>query len=244
MTCNVTLLHGDCLERMKEIPDGSIDMVMTDPPYEISDSGGGMMANENRKFLRQINSLELCKGFDIVSFLDSCTPLFKNKQYWCGVFFCSLKQIHYYLNYAIENNLQYGLGVWYKTNPTPLCHNKYLNDLEYWIYIKGSKSRIMGDYSTKSLAYLSKINITDKKIYGHPTIKPLDLIEKFLINHTIEGNTILDPFMGSGSTGVSCKNLNRNFIGIELDETYFNIAKERIEKETPISNLDDLLFLN
>lgn len=79
------------------------------------------------------------------------------------------------------------------------------------------------------MVYTSKINKEDKAKFNHPTCKPVDLMEKFIINHSTEGQTILDPFMGSGSTGVAAKNLNRKFIGIELDEGYFNIAKERIE---------------
>ena len=63
----------------------------------------------------------------------------------------------------------------------------------------------------------------------HPTEKNVDMLKVFVENNTDEAQTVLDPFMGSGSTGIACKNTNRNFIGIELDENYFNIAKERIE---------------
>ena len=62
----------------------------------------------------------------------------------------------------------------------------------------------------------------DKKLYGHPTIKPVPLLLKYLTNHSDTGDVVFDPFMGSGTTGVACKNLNRNFIGIEKDETYFS----------------------
>ena len=79
------------------------------------------------------------------------------------------------------------------------------------------------------MVYTSKVNKKDKSEFGHPTCKPVDLMEKFITNHSEEGFTILDPFMGSGSTGVAAKNLNRNFIGIELDQGYFDIAKNRIE---------------
>ena len=79
------------------------------------------------------------------------------------------------------------------------------------------------------MVYTSKINKKDKSEFGHPTCKPVDLMEKFITNHSEEGFKILDPFMGVGSTGVASKNLNRNFIGIELNDKYFKIAKERIE---------------
>ena len=226
----IKLMQGDCLERMKEIPSGSVDMILTDPPYELSKSkGGGMMGKGGRKFMEEINDAGMVSGIDVVTFLNACLSMFKSKSNFCGVFTCSNKQVVEYLNWAEDKNLQYGVGVWHKTNPAPLCNFKYLNDVEYWIYIKGNKSKITGNYSTKSMVYTSKVNKKDKSEFNHPTCKPVDLMEKFITNHSDELSTVLDPFMGSGSTGVAAKNLNRNFIGIELDENYFKIAKERME---------------
>jgi len=226
---NNWFVNGDCLERMKEIPKGHIDMVLTDPPYELSKSkGGGMMGKAGRKFMEEVKEDDMIDGIDTKSFLNACLSLFDNKQKFCAVITCSTKQIIEYITWAENNKFQYGLGVWHKSNPAPLCNYKYLNDVEYWIYIKGSKSKILGNYHSKSMVYKSQINKKDKNLYGHPTCKPVELMEKFLTNHSTEQQIILDPFMGSGSTGVACKNLNRKFIGIELDETYFNIAKDRI----------------
>ena len=136
------------------------------------------------------------------------------------------------LNQSLDTlpNMQYGITLWHKSDPTPLCNNKYLNDVEWCIYIKQSGKRIKGDYTTKSLVYKSGQNRADKKLYGHPTIKPVPLLLKYLTNHSDTGDVVFDPFMGSGSTGVACKNTGRNFIGIELDEKYFEIAKRRIEE--------------
>tara|TARA_R110000764_G_scaffold107964_2_gene193802 strand:- start:197 stop:889 length:693 start_codon:yes stop_codon:yes gene_type:complete len=227
----INLMLGDCLEKMKEIESGSVDMVLTDPPYEISNSGGGMMDRDNREFIRNIDKMGMCKSnFNVSGFLDACLNLFDHKQKFCGVFFCSMKQVSSYINWAENKKLQVGLGVWHKSNPAPLCNFKYLNDVEYWVYIKGNKSKILGNYHSKSMVYSSQINKKDKKLYGHPTIKPVEILEKFLTNHSKDQQVILDPFMGSGSTGVAAKNLNRSFIGIEMDENYFNIAKERIEQ--------------
>lgn len=225
---DIWLMQGDCFERMREIPVGSVDMVLTDPPYVISESkGGGMMGKGGRKFMENMET-SLKIGIDTEAFLGGCLEVFSNKQNFCGVFFCSNKQLVDYLKFAESQKLQYGVGVWNKTNPAPLCNYKYLNDVEYWVYIKGNKSKILGSYASKSMVYTSPINAADKKLYNHPTIKPTEILEKFLINHTVEGSVVLDPFKGSGSTGVACRNLNRKFIGIELDETYFNVAKERI----------------
>jgi DNA modification methylase len=213
---------------MKDIPDGSIDMILCDPPYEISNSSGGML--NHREFIKQIDSMGMCKsGFDVSSFLTSSVRLFKSKKHFNGVFFCSMKQLSAYINWAESNELQCSVGMWLKTNPVPLCNNKYLNDIEYWLYIKGSAAKIGGTYATKSMCFTSGVNKEDKDLFEHPTIKPIKLIAKFIENHTTPGMTVLDTFLGSGTTGVACVNANRNFIGIEKDPRYFEIAKNRIE---------------
>ena len=227
-TQDLWLMHGDCLERMKEISSGSVDMILTDPPYELSKSKGGRMLNGSRKFLRQVRDAGMIDGIDTEAFLDVCLAMFSHKQKFCGVFTCSNKQLIEYISWAESNGFQYGVGVWQKTNPVPLCNCKYLNDVEYWVYIKGCKSKILGSYASKSMVYTSKINKTDKAEFGHPTCKPVELMEKFIVNHTELGCVVVDPFMGSGSTGVACTNTGRKFIGIEIDENYFNIATNRI----------------
>ena len=229
ITDNVRLMFGDCLERMKEIPNGSIDMVLTDPPYELSSSkGGGMMGKGGRLFMEELNEAKLIEGIDVSDFLNVILTKFIKKQQFCGVFFCSMKQLSKYINWAESNELQVSVGVWHKSNPAPLCNFKYLNDVEYWVYIKGDKSKILGNYQSKSMVYSSPINAKDKKKYNHPTIKPIEILEKFLINHSVEGSVIFDPFMGSGSTGVACNNLNRKFIGIELSPEYYGTSCGRI----------------
>ena len=225
----IWLMQGDCLERMKEIPVGSISMILTDPPYELSKSKGGGMMSGGRKFMQQVKDAGMIDGIDTDSFLSSCLNLFSQNQKFCGVFTCSNKQVIEYISWAETNRLQYGIGVWHKTNPAPLCNCKYLNDVEYWIYIKGSKSKILGSYASKSMVYTSKINKVDKAEFGHPTCKPVELMEKFITNHTSDGCTVFDPFMGSGSTGVAALNVNRKFIGIELDKNYFRTGVNRIK---------------
>ena len=229
ITDNVKLMFGDCLERMKEIPDGSVDLILTDPPYDLTPGkGGGMMRDVGRQFVEELNEANLIEGIDVGNFLSLILSKVIKKQQFCGVFFCSMKQLSKYINWAESNKLQVSVGVWHKSNPAPLCNFKYLNDVEYWVYIKGNKSKILGNYQSKSMVYSSPINAKDKKKYNHPTIKPIEILEKFLINHSVEGSVILDPFMGSGSTGVACNNLNRKFIGIELLPEYYGTSCERI----------------
>ena len=91
--------------------------------------------------------------------------------------------------------------------------------------------RVYGTYETKKTWYATPLNQGDKKKYNHPTIKPVDILQNLIVNSSKEGEVVFDPFMGSGSTGVACKKTNRDFVGIEIDKTYYDIAVERIEAE-------------
>lgn len=224
------LINDDCFDVMDKMTHNgeTIDMILTDPPYDIATQGGSFVKNRNG--WNELENLSISNGFDINKFLLVTLGLFKSKDYYNEVYFHSKNQIYNYLTFAIQNELQYNLGVWHKTNPPPLCGGKYLTDVEYWIQIKGKKSPILGDYHSKSLVYQSSINKSDKDLYGHPTCKPVELMKKFLYNHTNVNDLIFDPFMGSGSTGHACLELNRNFKGVELTTKYYNIANERLSK--------------
>lgn len=227
----INLECGNCLDILKQIPDNSIDCIITDPPYEFrkEDNGGGGMLN-TRKYDKEIHtklgSKNLLDCGITKEFLEETKRLFKKG--YNSVYFCNQLQLKMYIEFAEKNKYRFNILVWHKTNPTPLCNNKYLDDIEFQIQIKSKDYKIGGNYQTKSKVYTSQINKKDKELYKHPTIKPLELVEKFIINHTSENDIILDPFMGSGTTGVACKKLNRNFIGVELDKNYFEIAKKRI----------------
>ena len=105
-----------------------------------------------------------------------------------------------------------------------------MTDTEFILFFREKGVKIYGEYETKFTFYVTPLNQKDKKQYGHPTIKPVKILQNLIVNSTLENGVVLDCFMGSGSTGVACVNTNRNFIGIELDEGYFNIAKKRIEE--------------
>ena len=227
MTEQIKIINQDCIEHIKTLKDNSINFVLTDPPYILDTVGGGIIAN--REYLNEIKADKIDKGFNIPEFLDSLMRLFETKEHYNAVFFCSKLQILDYLKWATDNKLQYGLGVWHKTNPPPLCKGKYLSNVEYFIYIKGNAVRIEGEYKDKSLVYTSGINRKDKQLYKHPTIKPIEILEKFLTLHTKENDIVYDPFLGSGSTAIACLNKNRKCIGVELLEEYYDTANKRID---------------
>lgn len=119
--------------------------------------------------------------------------------------------------------------VWCKTNPIPICNNNWLSDIEYCLVFKGKGAPKYNDgYNLKSKWFISPTNIEDKKNYLHPTIKPLELVKRHIKHSTKEGDIVLDCFAGSGTTLKACKDLNRQYIGFEINEKYYNIAKDRL----------------
>lgn len=219
------LYQGDCLEVMKNIEDGSVDLVVTDPPYEIATTGAGMYKQADKQYVKELNGMK--DGFSEEVLDELCRVMKKINIY----FFCSQKQIIPLLDYFVKKKkCNWNILSWHKTNPIPACGNKYLTDTEFILFFREKGVKVYGSFDTKRTWYATPLNQSDKKKYGHPTVKPLSILENLVVNSSHKGEVVLDCFMGSGSTGVACLNTNRNFIGIELDEGYFNIAQNRIEK--------------
>lgn len=139
------------------------------------------------------------------------------------------KLINFILEYVRKKgNMTTTLLCWHKTNPVPVCNNKYLNDTEYCLHIRAKGVKLYGGYEDSKTYWVSPLNVKDKHKYGHPTIKPLAIIEQLIKNSSVEGDTVLDPYLGSGTTALACADLKRNFIGCEIDETYYNTAIKRV----------------
>ena len=219
----IDLRNGDCIEVMKQIPDGSVDLVVTDPPYLIETTGAGIYKQADKQYVKELNGIK--DGFSEQVLDELCRVMRKINIY----IFCSQKQIIPLLDYFVEKKkCNWNLLTWHKTNPVPACGNKYLTDTEYILFFREKGVKINGEYRTKFTYYVTPLNTADKKLYGHPTIKPVEILQNLIVNSSNPGGTILDPFMGSGSTGVASKDTGRNFIGIELDKGYFDTAKARI----------------
>ena len=217
-------MQGDCLELMKEIPDNSIDLVVIDPPYLIKQGGGCILDGKKRKHFDELEQAKLTKGFD----KDVLRELVRVMKRINIYIWCNKNQLRQYIDFFEDLNCTTELLTWHKTNPVPTCNNKYLSDTEYLLFFREKGVKVYGKYATKRKYYVTPTNKRDKDKYGHPTIKPLEIIENLIINSSKEDDTVLDCFMGSGTTGVACINTNRHFIGIEVDKTYFEISKQRI----------------
>ena len=224
----INLYNGDCLEIMQQLIEQGIkvDAVITDPPYELENHGGtkSAMAKRAAKVRDEVDFM--AKGFDYDKCFDLMLKLCKVPNI---LLFCSNKQVSKIMSYFEEKKLSVQLLVWNKTNPSPLCNGKYIQYIEFIVFIRG-KNAPFNNVAPTSIKYrVKKYPFVSPKQRFHPTQKPLPLVKELVELHSFEGQTILDPFMGSGTTGVACQNLNRNFIGIELDKNYFEIAKNRIE---------------
>ena len=221
---DIQLIHGDCLEKMRDIPDNSVDCVITDPPYKLT--SGGCKGKLNIVFNKtDYKGTSSGKMFEIPNFscwMENCYRILKDGTH----FYCMTNDKNMYDILKSANNVGFkevNILVWKKYMHTPLPY--YMKNIEFIVLFRKGKARKINN--TGSYTLIENI----KGIYGnkvHPSEKPNKLMEYLIENSTDKKDLILDPFMGSGTAGVSCINTNRRFIGIEKDDDYFEIAQKRI----------------
>lgn len=223
----VKLINGNCILELEKFKNGSIDALITDPPYNIARENNftsmgraGIDFGEWDKNFNLISWLPIAidkvkRGGNIVIFTDwkSITPIVKELEK---------------LNCEVKDMIRIE-----KSNPMPRNRDRrFITDYEIaiWSVKKGAKwtfNRVSDTYERPLIK--TKVTPKSEKIdKGHPTQKNIETMEWLIKRLTNEGDVILDPFMGSGTTGVACGNLKRDFIGIELDKTYYNMSKKRI----------------
>ena len=213
----IKLLQGDCMEFMNNIPNESIDLVLTDIPYDEvnrKDNGLRKLDKENADVLT----------FDLINFLEQLYDKAKSTI----IIFCGKEQvsiIHSYFN----DKQKKGKGtvrqlIWEKSNPSPMNgQHIYLSGVENAIWFK----KRGGTFNAHCKNTVFKYPIGRSKL--HPTEKNHLLLQELILDNSNENDLILAPCMGSGSTGVVALQNNRNFLGIELNQNYFEIAKNRLE---------------
>ena len=236
----INLMQGDCLEAMREIPDASVDMVLTDPPYGTTACKWDSvipfepMWEQLKRVAKRNGAIVMTASQPFTSALVmSNVKMFKYSWVWDKV-----NRPTGHLN-AKKMPLRQteDVLVFYKSPPT---YNPQMTQGKPYTATGSKRSQNYGSQVKSTtvcadgLRYprdLLKISADERGTVGriHPTQKPVALMEYLIKTYTNEGETVLDFTMGSGTTGVAAKNLNRSFIGIELDETYFSIAQERID---------------
>lgn len=223
---DVKLFNEDCMQVLKRLPDNSIDLIVTDPPYLIKkSSGGGSCGHKIMKVYDELDEKSLMNGFG-EEILNELMRVCKGVNIYL---FCSKRQIPWLTHFFCERHgCSLELLIWEKTNPVPLCSNKWLNDKEICLFFRKDAYCKPGCMANGRTVFRLPINQKDKKMYGHPTIKPLPIIERIILNGSRTGDVVLDPFMGSGTTGVAAVRNSRSFIGCEIDRNYFETAMNRI----------------
>lgn len=233
------LILGDATEKILSVKSNSIDLILTDPPYNL-----GLFMKSRSTNLKALRSNHFSgKSWDNLdenewrknmNFIFSHLERVSKKGASLIMFMAIIK-----VESIIEIASKYGFyykttGIWHKKNPMP--RNKdlhFINSTESWLYFTYKKKTGVFNNNNKTIHDFFESGLTpqrEKKYGGHPTQKPLSILEFFITLLSNEDDVVFDPFMGSGSTGVSCMELNRKFIGIELLEEYFEVSKLRINK--------------
>lgn len=234
----VNLMLGDCLERMKEIPDGSVDMILCDLPYGTTyakwDKTLPMDAlwKEYARVTKLGSAIVLHAAQPFTSFLICSKPEWyrtewvwdkENATNFANANKHPLKQHEGIIVFGVTPTVYYPQKV--KGQPNHKQGSSTVNESETRLIKQRVDDDLSGMKFPKSILRFPKHS---SQCGLHPTQKPVDLAEYLVRTYSCEGQTVLDNCMGSGTTGVACVNTNRNFIGIEKDENYFNIASARI----------------
>jgi modification methylase len=249
MNVNV-IIHGDCIEELKKIPDNSVDLIFADPPYNMQLENALYRPNNTKvdgvddawdKFESFAEYDAFCSAW-----LQECRRILKHSG--------SIWVIGSYHNIYRVGNIMLNLGfwilndvTWYKTNPMPnFLGTRFTNATETLLWCSKGKQykkytfnhKIMKRYNgDKQMTSVWQIGlcIGDERIKGndgkkaHSTQKPEELLKRVILSATKQGDVVLDPFFGTGTTGAAAKKLNRNYIGIEKEADYIAIAQKRIE---------------
>ena len=222
------LMFGDCLERMKEIPDNSIDCIVTDPPYRITSRGssgsmGGYWINEKTKNGKIFDN----NNIDCSQYLTILYNKLKDKTL-CYIM-CNNLNLQKMLNEGTKAGFNFvKCLIWNKGNK--ICGRYYMGCFEYIILFRKGGDRPINNCGTPDILNIPIKKMKDKDGKNlHDTEKPTNLMKVLIENSTNVGDIVLEPFMGIGATGVACVNTNRKFIGIELEEKYYDISCKRIK---------------
>lgn len=243
----IIIYNDDCIKILNILEPNSVDMIFADPPYFLSNDGksisSGKIVSVNKgewdKKKNYVDVLEFTRKW-----LSGCFRVLKlGGSIWVSgtshnIF--DVKRIMDELGLKIINII-----IWHKIDPPPLIYkNKFKFSYEFIVWAKKGKTHYfnykqmfsVNDEEMHDVWDMPAVSLKEKKYGKHPTQKPECLLERIIISSTRESDLILDPFMGSGTTCVVAKKLNRKHIGIELDKTYFKIAKTRIENTVKLYN--------
>ena len=241
-----TLYQNDCVQTIQELPEKSVDLIFADPPYFLSNGGiscsAGKMVSVNKADWDKSNGLE--KDFEFtVNWLSACKRVLKdNGSIWISGTMHNIYQVGFALqslNYKILNEIS-----WFKPNAPPNLSCRYFtHSHETLIWARKTKESYhtfnyeeMKEWPDqfgqqgKQMRSVWSIPLTPmtEKTYGkHPTQKPLELLRRIILSSSNKGDLVLDPFNGSGTTGIIAKDLGRKYIGIDLERNFLDLTISR-----------------
>lgn len=234
----IELYNDDCIVAMNNFKAKSIDLIVTDPPYNL----GKFMKTRDTNLKKMRDNFFGAAGWDDMGFeewkesMDSFFELSARvmKKGGSMIVFMAIIKVETIIKLAEKHGFYYKTtGIWHKTNPMPRNMNlHFVNSTEAWVYFTyKTKTGTFNNGGAMFHDFIeTSVTPNSERKYGkHPTQKPESLMQHFVELLSNPGDNILDPFMGSGTTGVVSKRADRNFIGIELNPEYYNIAKSRIE---------------
>lgn len=237
---NTLLGNGNCVDFLKFIKSTSIDLILTDPPYNL----GNFMHKRNTNLVKMRENQFAYAGWDNLSqedwekemdvFFNESSRILKKSG--ALLLFMSLIKIETIIKIASKYKFYYKTtGIWHKTNPMPRNMNiHFVNSTEAWVYfIKDDTSGTFNNDGKLEHDFIeTSLTTAKEKHFGkHPTQKPTKVIGHFIKLLSNKEDVVLDPFMGSGSTGVCSRKLKRKFIGIELENNYYELSKTRMLNE-------------
>ena len=217
------LYHEDCIKVLQSMPNESVDLVVTDPPYKVITGG----RNNGKNLKRPVGILSKNNGFfvnipKISEWMAEIYRILKNQTH-CYIFTNTINMKEMLIEAENAGFKLHNILVWEKNNCTPSQY--YMKNCEYILFLRKGEAKYIHNIGDSKTVHQFN-NIIGNKL--HPTEKPIDLLKFYVKNSSNVGDVVLDPFMGVGSTGVACKELNRDFIGCEIDDGYFEIAERRL----------------
>ncbi len=214
-----TIFHGDCLKIMKQFSDKSFDLCLTDPPYGISQKSGGFRGKE-----LDFGKWDKFTKKQLKNLLRQIIRVIRGTIFM----FCSAEQLSFLLTELKKKDFLTRQLIWYKPTAFSMNADKmYMWATENIIWAKKRKAK----FNPRLKRNLFVCNSESNQRW-HKTQKPIKLIKEFILDATDENDTILDPFMGSGTTLVAARQLGRKAVGIEINQKYCEIAKQRLRQET------------
>lgn len=238
MSSTFKIYNTSCIDAMKKMEDRSIDLILTDPPYNL----GKFMKDRATNLKQMRENFFGAAGWDDLDFdewTESMDAFFKEssriiKDGGSIIVFMSIIKVETIIKMATKHGFYYKTtGIWHKTNPMPRNMNlHFINSTEAWIYFVYRKHTGTFNNEGKAIHDFFETSVTpagERKYGKHPTQKPVMLLSRMVELLSNEGDTIFDPFMGSGSSGVAALLNRRNFVGSEINADYCEISRLRME---------------